>query len=82
MVLLNFESIFCDGGEFSGDYSISNLLSDDEEVYCSTKSTNVNILLRYSQNKDEDYDENDLETEIDDEVKGSFKIDNISIIGN
>ena len=45
--LLDFEIVATDGGEYSPSYSWSNILRDDASVYCSSKSKNINILLRH-----------------------------------
>jgi len=45
---LGFEIMYCDGGNFSSTYNVDNILKNDNTVYCSKKSSNVNIILRFS----------------------------------
>lgn len=46
---LKFQLEFQDGGEYDPNiYPISNMLIDNEDVYCSIRPRNVNILLRHA----------------------------------
>ncbi|KAL0078712.1 hypothetical protein F4703DRAFT_1204254 [Phycomyces blakesleeanus] len=46
--LLDFIAIFTDGGEYSPYYSLSNIQTNDESVYCSSNRTgSMNIKLMY-----------------------------------
>ncbi|CAB5387437.1 unnamed protein product [Rhizophagus irregularis] len=45
---LGFEIVYCDGGNYSPAYNVDNILKNDTAVYCSKKSNNVNIILRFS----------------------------------
>ncbi|CAG8586695.1 13172_t:CDS:2 [Funneliformis mosseae] len=44
---LGFDIVHCDGGNFSSTYDVENILKNDNNVYCSKKSSNVNILLKF-----------------------------------
>lgn len=44
---LNFEVSGSDGGEFSADYAASNMLRNDTSCYCSTRRSNVNVVLKF-----------------------------------
>ncbi|KAL1923973.1 uncharacterized protein VTP21DRAFT_7008 [Calcarisporiella thermophila] len=46
--MLNFKVVYTDGGDYSPAYSVENVLKDDNNVYCSSKSGNINILFRFS----------------------------------
>eukprot|EP00126_Sphaerothecum_destruens_P010118 Sdes_comp20678_c0_seq2m16126 len=45
---LKFSLHCCDGGEFNDSYKAENILVPDKTVYCSRKSSNVNLLFKYS----------------------------------
>ncbi|CAG8516174.1 10059_t:CDS:2, partial [Ambispora gerdemannii] len=44
---LSFDIVYCDGGYYSDSYNVENILRNDNNVYCSSKSTNINIILRF-----------------------------------
>lgn len=44
---LDFQVALCDGGQYSGEYSTSNILLDDASVYCSQRPKNIGILLEH-----------------------------------
>ncbi|KAG9069490.1 hypothetical protein KI688_010393 [Linnemannia hyalina] len=46
---LTFDMYYADGGEFNAAHSVENVLKNDTSVYCSRRSTNINICLKLSQ---------------------------------
>ncbi|KAF9922542.1 hypothetical protein FBU30_007328 [Linnemannia zychae] len=46
---LKFDMYYADGGEFNAAHSVENVLKNDSSVYCSRRSTNINICLKLSQ---------------------------------
>ncbi|KAF9408405.1 hypothetical protein BGZ94_002319 [Podila epigama] len=46
---LNFELYYADGGEFNAAHSVDNVLKNDSSVYCSRRSTNINICLKLAE---------------------------------
>ncbi|KAG0363091.1 hypothetical protein BGZ54_008351 [Gamsiella multidivaricata] len=46
---LNFDMYYADGGEFNAAHSVENVLKNDSSVYCSRRSTNINICLKLSE---------------------------------
>eukprot|EP01104_Vermistella_antarctica_P004173 TRINITY_DN14686_c0_g1_i1.p1 TRINITY_DN14686_c0_g1~~TRINITY_DN14686_c0_g1_i1.p1 ORF type:complete len:357 (-),score=63.06 TRINITY_DN14686_c0_g1_i1:86-1156(-) len=48
VLLSNFTVEETDGGSYSNNYSVDNILSFDGKVYCSKKGGNVNVVLRYN----------------------------------
>ncbi|KAG0366501.1 hypothetical protein BGX24_003660, partial [Mortierella sp. AD032] len=46
---LRFDMYYADGGEFNAAHSVENVLKNDSSVYCSRRSTNINICLKLSQ---------------------------------
>ncbi|KAG0072940.1 hypothetical protein BGZ90_011764 [Linnemannia elongata] len=46
---LKFDMYYADGGEFNAAHSVENVLKNDSSVYCSRRSTNINICLKLSE---------------------------------
>ncbi|KAF9117345.1 hypothetical protein BGW39_002265, partial [Mortierella sp. 14UC] len=46
---LKFDMYYADGGEFNAAHAVENVLKNDSSVYCSRRSTNINICLKLSQ---------------------------------
>ncbi|KAG0246255.1 hypothetical protein BGX31_003445 [Mortierella sp. GBA43] len=46
---LKFEMCFADGGEFNAAHAVENVLKNDSSVYCSRRSTNINICLKLAE---------------------------------
>ncbi|KAI1314926.1 hypothetical protein EDD11_001563 [Mortierella claussenii] len=46
---MKFDMYYADGGEFNAAHSVENVLRNDTSVYCSRRSTNVNIGLKLAQ---------------------------------
>jgi len=47
--LLQFSVVSTDGGHFSHNYRVDNLLVPDATVYCTKKKRNTNIVLRFQE---------------------------------
>ncbi|KFH71366.1 hypothetical protein MVEG_01665 [Podila verticillata NRRL 6337] len=46
---LKFDMYYADGGEFNAAHSVENVLKNDTSVYCSRRSTNINICLKLAE---------------------------------
>ncbi|KAG0087586.1 hypothetical protein BGZ93_010834 [Podila epicladia] len=46
---LKFHMYYADGGEFNAAHSVENVLKNDTSVYCSRRSTNINICLKLAE---------------------------------
>ncbi|KAF9432810.1 hypothetical protein BGZ76_010291 [Entomortierella beljakovae] len=46
---LKFDMYYADGGEFNATHSVENVLKNDTSVYCSRRSTNINICLKLAE---------------------------------
>ncbi|KAG0241412.1 Heteroproteinous nuclear ribonucleoprotein U-like protein 1 [Actinomortierella wolfii] len=46
---LSFEVVYADGGDFNESHSVDNVLKNDGTVYCSRRSSNINICLKLAE---------------------------------
>ncbi|KAG0250707.1 hypothetical protein DFQ27_009237 [Actinomortierella ambigua] len=46
---LAFEVVYADGGDFNESHSVKNVLKNDSSVYCSRRSSNINICLKLTE---------------------------------
>ncbi|KAI8356134.1 hypothetical protein EDC96DRAFT_576871 [Choanephora cucurbitarum] len=54
-VPLGFDIIFQDGGQYSYNYAIQNILRNDQSIYCASRCGTVNILLKFTGSKSNEF---------------------------